>query len=239
MSTPVFITAAGKFLPGQPIHNHEIEEYLGCLYGQPSRAKNRILRQNGIVTRYYALDKQQHTTHSVSAMTAAAIQQCLHKAGLPPGEVGFLAAATTQGDLPVPGFASMVHGDAGLGACGISSHQSVCAAGMMAIESAVLHIQTGVQDKAVACAGEIASRLFKARRFEGQEEVRKTGRLAPDTELLRWMLSDGAGALLLEDRPAAGALSLRVDWIDIRSHAGRVGWIMTVSARPIGMPVSI
>jgi 3-oxoacyl-[acyl-carrier-protein] synthase-3 len=152
-------------------------------------------------------------------MTAAAIHTCLQKAGLPANEIGFLAAATTQGDLPVPGFASMVHGDAGLGPCAITSHQSVCAAGMMAIESAVLHVQTGVQDKAIACAGEIASRLFKARRFEAQERVQRTGRLAPDTELLRWMLSDGAGALLLENKPAPGGLSLRVDWIDIRSHA--------------------
>ncbi len=217
--TPVYITAAGKYLPGQPVQNDEIEDYLGCLYGKPSRTRYKILQQNGILTRYYALDKQQRTTHTVSGMAAAAIGSCLRQAGLPAGEVEFLAAATTQGDLPVPGFASMVHGDAGLGPCGITSHQSVCAAGMMAIESAVLHIRTGGVEKAVACAGELPSRLFKAKRFEAQECVRKAGRLAPDTDLLRWMLSDGAGALLLESQPASDGLSLRVDWIDIRSHA--------------------
>ncbi len=61
----------------------------------------KILQQNGILTRYYALDKQQRTTHTVSGMAAAAIDSCLRQAGLPPGEVEFLAAATTQGDLPV------------------------------------------------------------------------------------------------------------------------------------------
>src|SRR5262249_25603139 len=151
----------------------------------------------GIITRYFAMDRQQHVTHTVSGMTGAAISECLQRAGIAPGEVGFLAAATTQGDLPVPGFASMVHSDAGLGCCAIDSHQSVCAAGLMAIRSAWLTVRAGETDKAIACAGELASRLFKARRFEGQADVQASGRLSPETDFLRWMLSDGAGAFLL------------------------------------------
>ena len=216
---PVYITAAGKFLPGNPIGNEEVEEYLGCLYGRPSRTKHKMLRQNGILTRHYALDKEQQTTHTASGMTAAAISDCLQKAGMPKGEIRFLAAATTQGDLPVPGFASMVHGDAGLEQCGIASHQSVCAAGMMAIKNAYLHIKTGEVPNAIACAGELSSRMFKSRRFEQQASVRKSGDLPLETDFLRWMLSDGAGALLLEDKPSPGQTSLRIDWIDIRSHA--------------------
>ena len=42
--------------------------------------------------------------------------------------------------------------------------------------------------------------------------------LAFEKEFLRWMLSDGAGAVLLENKPA-GELPLRVEWIDIRSYA--------------------
>ena len=215
----VYLTAAGKFLPGLPISNDEIENYLGCLFDKPSKTRSRILRQNGIISRYYAMDRQQHVTHTVSGMTAAAIGDCLQRAGIGRDEIGFLAAATTQGDLPVPGFASMVHGDAGLGRCAIDSHQSVCAAGMMAIRSAWLTVRAGEADKAVACAGELASRMFKAKRFEGQTDVRQSGRLSPETDFLRWMLSDGAGAFLLENRPVRDGISLRVDWIDIRSHA--------------------
>lgn len=239
-ASSVYITAAGKYLPGEPVGNDEIEDYLGCLYGKPSRTKSMILRQNGILTRHYAMDRNQQTTHTVSGMTAAAIVDCLKKAGLTRSAVQFLSAATTQGDLPVPGFASMVHGEAGLGTCGIASHQSVCAAGMMAIKNAWLHIHSGEIDNAVACAGELASRLFKAQRFESQDSVKESGRLSPDTDFLRWMLSDGAGAFLMENRPSTRGLSLRVDWIDVRSHAhlfdvcmyagmnkgdGQVGWM--------------
>jgi 3-oxoacyl-[acyl-carrier-protein] synthase-3 len=42
--------------------------------------------------------------------------------------------------------------------------------------------------------------------------------LAFEKDFLRWMLSDGAGALLLEPAPRPG-LNLRVEWIDIFSYA--------------------
>lgn len=216
---PVYITAAGAYLPGAPVSNDEVEEYLGYLFGKPSRTKQKMLKQNGITARYYAIDKNQQTTHTVSGMTAAAIQNCLQKAGVAKKEIEFLSAATTQGDLPVPGFASMVHADAQLEQCEIASHQSVCAAGMMAIKNAWLHMRTGEAEKAIACAGELPSRMFKAQRFEHQTMVKEKNQLDLETDFLRWMLSDGAGALLLENQPARHQFSLQIDWIDLRSHA--------------------
>jgi len=40
-----------------------------------------------------------------------------------------------------------------------------------------------------------------------------------DTEFLRWMLSDGAGAMVLQDTPRTQGISLKLEWVDIRSHA--------------------
>ncbi|OQP54387.1 StlD/DarB family beta-ketosynthase [Niastella populi] len=217
--TPVYITAAGAYLPGAPVSNEEVEEYLGFLFGKPSRTRQKMLKQNGITSRYYAIDKNQQTTHTVSGMTAAAIHSCLQKADKAKNEIRFLSAATTQGDLPVPGFASMVHGDAQLAQCEVASHQSVCAAGMMAIKNAWLHIKAGEAVNAIACAGELPSRMFKAKRFEQQALVKEKNTLDLETDFLRWMLSDGAGALLLENKPSRKQLSLQIDWIDLRSNA--------------------
>ncbi|MBC9932239.1 beta-ketoacyl-ACP synthase III [Chitinophaga qingshengii] len=217
----VYITAAGKYLPGEPVHNDEIEEYLGLISGKPSRSKTRMLSQNGIQSRHYAIDKQQRTTHTVSGMTARAIEDCLHRNGTSKEDIDFISAATTQSDLPVPGFASMVHADLGNPACEIASHQSVCAAGLMAIRNAYTHIQTGNVQTAVACAGELASRLFKAKRFEQQQRILDGHGLELETDFLRWMLSDGAGAFLLQNRPAAQHVSLQIEWIDLRSYAHR------------------
>ena len=57
-----------------------------------------------------------------------------------------------------------------------------------------------------------------------------------DAEFLRWMLSDGAGAALLQPAPAARGVSLRVDWIDIRSYAHEHATCMYAGAvkRPDG-----
>ncbi|WP_041622301.1 hypothetical protein [Oscillatoria nigro-viridis] len=40
-----------------------------------------------------------------------------------------------------------------------------------------------------------------------------------DTEFLRWMLSDGAGSLLLPNHPNSRGISLKIEWIELVSHA--------------------
>ncbi|PTB90957.1 3-oxoacyl-ACP synthase, partial [Marivirga lumbricoides] len=62
--TEVYITSSGVFLPNQPISNEEMEDYLGRINGKDSVAKARILKQNGIKSRYFAIDKNQQSTHS-------------------------------------------------------------------------------------------------------------------------------------------------------------------------------
>src|SRR4029077_20825190 len=133
------------------------------------------------------------------------------------GGVDFLGAATTQGDLCVPGFASMLHAELGIPTCEIASLGGVCASGVTALKTAYLQVRAGEKRNAVACASELPSRLFKASRYEPY--LRPDETLSFDAEFLRWMLSDGAGAALLQPAPAARGLSLRVDWIDIRSYA--------------------
>ena len=68
----VFITGTGSYLPGEPVSNDEMEEYLGLVGGKPSRLRSRILRSNGIQTRHYALDKQQRTTELNEELAAKA-----------------------------------------------------------------------------------------------------------------------------------------------------------------------
>jgi len=63
MNRPAYITASGTFLPGPPINNAQMEDRLGRIAGKPSRLKKRMLLQNGITSRHYALNAQQQTTH--------------------------------------------------------------------------------------------------------------------------------------------------------------------------------
>jgi len=122
--------------------------------------------------------------------------------------VVMLATGTTQGDVLVPGFASMVHGRLGGGPMELLSAAGVCASGMAALKGAVSAVRLGDHPVAVAVGSELVSRSFG---------------IAPadtmDTNFLRWTLSDGAGAVVVEPRPRPDGLSLRVDWMHLVSHA--------------------
>ena len=211
----VFITDMGTYLPNAPISNEVIEDYLGQINGKKSVAKSRILAQNGIKQRYYAIDQNQQTTHTNAQLAAKAVEQALQRSHLSAKQVQLLSTGTTQGDLLVPGFASMVHSELPFPNCEIASFQSVCASGMMALKHAYLQLKSEEKQFAVSVGSELASRLFKASRFEAQN----LDRLSFDAEFLRWMLSDGAGAMILQNHPREQGLSLRVKWIEIKSHA--------------------
>jgi 3-oxoacyl-[acyl-carrier-protein] synthase-3 len=217
----------GKFLPGEPIDNDSMEEYLGRLFGKASRVRARILKQNGIRTRHYAIDRDQKTLFSSAEMASNAVRNAMARAALEPEAIDFLAAATSQGDFPLPGFASMVHAEIGAPSCEIATLHGVCASGVMALKSAMLQVLSGGKKTAVACASEFASRLFKSTRFEAQQKV-KAGSLGFDSEFLRWMLSDGAGAAVLRCSPAPIGLSFEIEWIELKSFANRFATCMYV-----------
>ncbi|AFY68906.1 3-Oxoacyl-(acyl-carrier-protein (ACP)) synthase III domain-containing protein [Thalassoporum mexicanum PCC 7367] len=215
-----YINSVGKFLPGNPIANSEMEAYLGMIGDRPSRVKNRILKSNGIQNRYYALDKAQNSTHLNSEMAAAAIRDSLQASNLEPKAIDLLACATTWPDLLVPSFASMVHGELSeFAPLETISTQGVCCAGVSALKYAANQVELGNKHHAIAVASELPSRLFKASRFEAESRIQAGKSLPFDTEFLRWMLSDGAGAMLIQDQPNPKGLSLKIEWIELISHA--------------------
>ncbi|MEO6589517.1 MAG: beta-ketoacyl-ACP synthase III, partial [Pyrinomonadaceae bacterium] len=217
----VYITSLGKFLPGEPITNETAENYLGLIGGKPSRLKSRILKQNGIQTRHYALEPCGKINYRNYELAANAVADALSHSEIDCKNIKFLAAATSQGDFLAPGFASMVHGASGLPACEIASFQSVCAGSMMALQTAYTGILSGVRENSVVCASEFTSRFFRHGLFEETTDFKENGKLPFDAEFLRWMLSDGAGAAVLENRPNMKGLSLKIEWIDLKSYADR------------------
>ena len=213
-----YMTSLGKFLPGPPVDNESMEDFLGKIAGKASRARQRVLKQNGILTRHYAIDRDQRSLFSNAEMAALAVREAIDRAGLDIADLDFLAAATSQGDFPLPGFASMVHGELKAPPCEIATLHGVCASGVMALKSALLQVQAGGKRHAVACASEFASRLLKSSRFEAQQRVLNEG-LGFDAEFLRWMLSDGAGAAVLQDSTGHAPLCFEVEWIELKSFA--------------------
>jgi len=222
MTTEVFITRSAAFLPLAPVGNDEIEAVLGKVGGKPSRVKRIILRSNGIVSRHYALDRdtgEPVMTHA--QLTAAAIR------GLgETGPVECLATGTSIPDQLLPSHGVMVHGELGWPQLEVVSMAGICLSGTAALKYAFMAVATGNAKQAVATGSELVSPLMHARNFEAECEHKAANlethpEIAFEKDFLRWMLSDGAGALLLAAQPGS-QLSLRIKWIELFSSAHRL-----------------
>jgi len=221
----VYITSTGAFLPGPPVDNDEMEEILGLVNGKKSRLKRRILKANGIVTRHYAIDKDHNTLFSASDMAVKAAERCLEQSTLSTSQVKMLSCATTQGDMVIPGFGSMVQADLGIPEVELHTTHGVCTCSSMAIKAAYNNIRVGDQPNALVVVSELASRLFKNTHYEA---AGGSAAVNFNAEFLRWMLSDGAGSLLLENQPRGQCL--RIDWIRSFSHADSYPVCMGIGA---------
>ncbi|MEM8722687.1 MAG: beta-ketoacyl-ACP synthase III [Cyanobacteria bacterium P01_G01_bin.39] len=227
-----YINTIGKFLPGKPISNSEIEAYLGTIQQKPSKVKNRILKSNGIQQRYYALDRSHQTTYRNSELAANAVHDALNSSNIEETELDLLACATTWSDLLVPGFGNLVLKELPkFPPLEITSHQGVCCGGIVALNYAVCQIKLGNKSNAIAVSSELASRLFINTKFEAQTEIKQGHKLNFDTEFLRWMLSDGAGACLIQTQPNLRGISLRVDWIESVSYSNAYPLCMYAGAK--------
>ncbi|GAA0512635.1 hypothetical protein GCM10011581_03050 [Saccharopolyspora subtropica] len=216
---PAYITSTGRFLPGAPVPNEEIDEYLGAVGPNSEIVRDQTLANNGIKTRHYAIDKQQRTTVSNTEMAVSAIREALRRGEVGVDEIDLIAAGTTIADLLAPGFASMIHGALDCPPCEVISAGGLCNAGMTALKAAHLQITAGEKQTAVVAASEFSSRAFKSQRYQGVRPAAEDGSMALEMAFLRYMLSDGAGAFVVRDRPAARGVSLRIDWISLTSYA--------------------
>lgn len=219
-----FITNLSAFLPNAPVQNEEMESILGMVNGRPSRARRIILRSNGIRTRYYAIDPATGlATHTNAQLTAEAVRG-LSRPSFRLDQIDLLACGTTFADQLVPSHASMVHGELAIPPCETVSTSGVCISSTTALKYAMLGVRSGDYQHAVSTGSETPSAVMHARNFpvesEAQIEALDTQPvLAFQKDFIRWMLSDGAGAALIEPRPAESGVSLRIEWIVERSYA--------------------
>jgi len=224
----VFVTAAGSFLPGDTVSNEDMEQRLGHVGGVQSRLRRRIVKANGIEGRHYAMDSEGRQTHLNEELAAEAVKRALQERGLPVEAIDMLAFGTTIPDVLIPGFASMVHGRLGGRAIEVLSSAGVCASGIAALRAAVNAVKVGDHEVAVAGGSELSSQMLKATRFHEESKLAPVREDAAEAfqyfnaDFLRWMLSDGAGAVVVEPKPRPDGLSLRVDFIETLSHAHRL-----------------
>src|SRR5476651_2604049 len=232
MSAPeVYINNTSAFFPNSPVPNDDMELYLGFINGKPSKSKSIVLRNNGIKNRYYALSKGGKPTHTNAQMTALAVKELFANDPDKIKEIQLLSCGTSSPDQVMPSHGVMTHGwlpEAE--AIEVVSPSGVCCAGMHSLKYAYMAIKTGDAKLAVATGSERFSGLLVSDVFEEEaqklKEMEENPFIAFQKDFLRWMLSDGASAFLLTDRPNEEGLSLRIEWIEGVSYANEMATCM-------------
>jgi 3-oxoacyl-[acyl-carrier-protein] synthase III len=226
----VFINATSSFFPNAPVTNDEIEKVLGEVRGKASRSKSIVLSSNLIKTRYYAIDPQtRKPTHSNAQITAEAVSKIFaENPDLKISDTKLLCCGTTVADLIVPGHGQMVQGLLKDFSGEVISNSGVCCSSMAAFKTAFLSVTTGDTEAAIVTGSEVSSKFMRSEFFESESEetvedkiteLKKNPMLAFEHEFLRWMLSDGAGAIYMSNAPVTGKTNLKINWVEGRSYA--------------------
>lgn len=233
MDKSIYINKIASYLPNSPINNEEMEDYIGLIGGKPSRVRSIVLRQNGIKTRYYGLDKEHKMTHSNAQLAKEAIVGLFVNKTVPT-DVTLLACGTSTPDQLLPSHASMVHGELGNFPMEIFSSAGVCLTSLQTLKICYSNILAGLHEKAVCVASELTSPALVSKFYDPEYETthdnpEKDPYMAFEKDFMRFMLSDGAGAVLLQDHPE-GVCPLKIEWIEMISYANELPTCMFMAS---------
>lgn len=230
----VYINAISKFLPNQPVSNDQMEHVLGFVNGNASRAKGIVLRNNKIKSRYYAIDENGNPTHNNSDLTVEAINRLLELGKISKDKIDILSCGTSSPDQLLPSHASMVHGLWKNKPMEINSTTGICTSGMNALKYGFMAISSESAKTAICTGSERVSSWLRADKYNNEAEklieLEQNPVIAFDKDFLRWMLSDGAGAMLLSNKPNAESISLKINWIKGISYANELETCMYAGA---------
>lgn len=217
----VYITKAAKYLPNEAISNEEMEDYLGLINDAASKARRIILRNNKITSRYYAIDKTGKSTHNNAELTRNAVVQ-LFDENFTAQDLEVLSCGTSTPDVFLPSHAAMVHGLLKNKSVELNSSTGVCCAGMNSLKFGFLSVRSGNSKNAICTGSEKVSTWLNAQMYNHEaanlKSLEEQPIIAFKKDFLRWMLSDGAGAFLLENNPR-GPISLKIEWMEAFSYA--------------------
>jgi 3-oxoacyl-[acyl-carrier-protein] synthase-3 len=199
MLQPVSIVGTGSFLPGEPVPADSVDRVLGAIAGLPERVaahakrmERAVLARTGVRQRYYALDPvTRMQTESNASMAEKAIRAALEAAGVSPGDLDLLIVAGPMADFACPPTSALVQGRLGIETCTEIEIHSNCTGTPKAIQVALDMIRSGRYRRAAVAYVQISSVFLRAEFFNPAET--RLENLA-----LRWIMSDGSGALILE-----------------------------------------
>ena len=200
------LTGTGSFLPGAPVTIDQVDYFLGELTRAPVKIQKwltrmKLLMKEMLEVEYYhfAIDpKTREFTEDNVTMSIKCARKALEMAGLHPGNLELIIYGSAHQDQ-MPTASVRIQEALGIDRCGELSIHANCTSAYKGILLAHDLLRTGRYRNALVISSSISSSELRAEYYH-QELLKK------EEVFLRYFLSDGAGAVLMqaEERMTGG-----------------------------------
>ncbi len=216
----VKIVGSGSFLPGEPVHPDQVDDYLGELTDAPVKIRKwlkrvRILMKELLEVEYYhfALDpKTRQFTEDNVTMSVKAARKAIADAGMKPEEIELIIYGSAHQDQ-MPTASVRIQEALGIERCGEVSVHANCTSAYKALLLAHEMLASGRYRNALVISSSMSSSELIAE-YYNQALVKK------EELFLRYFLSDGASALVLKAEPERST-GLYLDYTYMESTGGK------------------
>lgn len=196
---PVKIAGTGSFLPGPPVPNERLEAVLGRLDRAPPKVKSfidnlgpKMLDRGGVRTRHFAVDPETgDMTFNFSSLAERAARNALEMAGMEPQQIELLVISCPSYDQSTPPTSTLLQERLGIQTCAEMEIHSNCTGVGKGVQVAYDALHSGRYRTALVAYSQLSSIYLRSCYFN-QSKMDKVN------AALRWILADGAGALILQ-----------------------------------------
>ncbi|MFC2171191.1 3-oxoacyl-ACP synthase [Acidobacteriota bacterium] len=194
----VKVTGSGHYLPGDPVPPDKLEYYLGKITRAPKKVM-RWLEKTGPLMRemldieyyHYAINPDtREMTETHQSMGVKAAKAALEAANMDPQDVEFIGVGSPFA-MRLPPLSTLIQDELGIDRCAEITVFSNCSSPYKALMIAHDAIRLGRYKNALIISTSMTSSAMMAE-YYNQED------LTQEDAVLRWFLSDGAGAVVLE-----------------------------------------
>ncbi len=194
----VKLTGTGSYLPGNPITIDEVDNYLGELTEAPKKIQKWLHRMKNLMKEMLEVDyyhfainpETREFTDDNITMSVKAAKQALNKAGIKADDIDLIVYGSAHQDQ-MPTASVRIQEALGIEQCGEMSIHANCTSAYKALLLASDFIKSGRYRNALVISSSMSSSELRAE-YYNQPIVKK------EELFLRYFLSDGAGALVLQ-----------------------------------------
>ncbi len=194
----VKLIGSGSYLPGKPIPIDRVDMYLGELTNIPKKLQKWLIRMRDLMKEmleveyyHFAIDPEtREFTDDNITMSVKAAQKALKNAELNPIDIDLIVYGSAHQDQ-MPTASVRIQEALGIEQCGEISIHANCTSAYKALLIASDFIRSGRYKNALVISSSMSSSELRSE-YYNQELVKK------EELFLRYFLSDGAGALVLQ-----------------------------------------